>query len=209
MPRLKSKRSPPTRGGDIDLLLRAKAHDSLEFIQGVFEVIADTPLHTYQVLTKRSLRLRRLASRLPLPPNLWMGVSVEDVSVASRIEHLRQVPAAVRFLSCEPMLDPLDDIDLTGIGWVIAGGESGPNYRPMHLEWARSLRDACQKAGCPSSSSNGVAGHPKQETVMTIRPVLELHCRRRAVGIPGSSVQPGGTTRMVGSDDVEHRGYPG
>jgi protein gp37 len=119
------------------------------FIRDVFDVIAGTPQHTYQVLTKRSLRLRRLADRLPWPPNLWMGVSVEDVSVSSRIEHLRQVPAAVRFLSCEPMLGPLDDIDLTGIGWVIAGGESGPNCRPMHLEWARGLRDVCQEAGVP------------------------------------------------------------
>jgi protein gp37 len=121
----------------------------LHFIQAVFDVITDTPQHTYQVLTKRSLRLRRLADRLPWPPNLWMGVSVEDIRVASRIEHLRQVPAAVRFLSCEPMLGPLDRIDLDGIGWVIAGGESGPNYRPMRLEWARSLRDACQGAGVP------------------------------------------------------------
>ena len=121
----------------------------LDFVRDVFDVIADTPQHTYQVLTKRSLRLRRLADRLPWPPNLWMGVSVENANVASRIDHLRQVPAAVRFLSCEPMLGPLDDIDLGGIGWVIAGGESGPNYRPMHLEWARGLRDACKDAGVP------------------------------------------------------------
>lgn len=121
----------------------------LTFIQDVFDVIADTPQHTYQVLTKRSLRLRRLADQLPWPTNLWMGVSVENTRVASRIDHLRQVPAAVRFLSCEPMLGPLDEINLHGIGWVIAGGESGPNYRPMHLEWARGLRDACKQADVP------------------------------------------------------------
>jgi protein gp37 len=121
----------------------------LSFIQSVFDVIADTPQHTYQILTKRSLRMRRLADCLPWPPNLWMGVSVESASVLPRIDHLRQVPAAVRFLSCEPMLGPLYEVNLEGIGWVIAGGESGPNYRPMHLEWARDLRDLCQKEEVP------------------------------------------------------------
>ena len=121
----------------------------LTFIRDVFEVVADSPQHTYQVLTKRSLRLRRLASQLPWPSNLWMGVSVEDTRVLSRVDHLREVPAAVRFLSCEPLLGSLEKIDLSGIGWVIAGGESGPNYRPMHLDWARGLRDTCQAAGVP------------------------------------------------------------
>jgi protein gp37 len=78
-----------------------------------------------------------------------MGVSVESDAVLYRVEHLRQVPAAVRFLSCEPLLGPLDEINLDGIGWVIAGGESGPNYRPMHLDWARGLRDTCQRAEVP------------------------------------------------------------
>jgi protein gp37 len=121
----------------------------LTFVRNVFDVIADTPQHTYQVLTKRSLRLRRLADQLLWPPNLWMGVSVESAEQLSRVEHLRQVPAAVRFLSCEPLLGPLDKIDLAGIGWVIAGGESGPNYRPMHLEWARSIRDTSRAANVP------------------------------------------------------------
>ena len=121
----------------------------LGFIQEVFDVIAQTPQHTYQVLTKRSLRLRRLADKLTWPSNLWMGVSVESEAVLSRVDHLRHVPAAVRFLSCEPLLGTLDRIDLDGIGWVIAGGESGPNYRPMHLDWARGLRDVCQEAQVP------------------------------------------------------------
>lgn len=121
----------------------------LPFIQEIFDVIAHTPQHTYQVLTKRSLRLRRLSDRLQWPSNLWMGVSVENEEVLSRVDHLRQVPAAVRFLSCEPLLGSLDQIDLDGIGWVIAGGESGPSYRPMHLDWARGLRDACQAAEVP------------------------------------------------------------
>ena len=121
----------------------------LAFVRDVFDVIAATPQHTYQVLTKRSLRLLRLADRLPWPPNLWMGVSVEDARVLRRVDDLRQVPAAVRFLSCEPLLGPLDQINLDGIGWVIAGGESGPNCRPMHLEWARGLRDTCQRDDVP------------------------------------------------------------
>jgi len=121
----------------------------LSFIRDVFDVVAETPQHTYQILTKRSLRLRRLADQLRWPPNLWMGVSVENARALSRVDQLRQVPAAVRFLSCEPLLGPLDGIDLEGIGWVIAGGESGPNYRPMHLDWARGIRDACQAADVP------------------------------------------------------------
>jgi protein gp37 len=101
------------------------------------------------VLTKRSLRLLRTAGQLEWPPNLWMGVSVENAAVISRVGHLREVPATVRFLSCEPLLGPLDGIDLGGIGWVIAGGESGRDYRPMQLEWARGIRDACQDAEVP------------------------------------------------------------
>jgi protein gp37 len=121
----------------------------LSFVRDVFAVIAATPQHTYQVLTKRSLRLRRVADRLDWPANLWMGVSVENAAVLSRVDDLRQVPAAVRFLSCEPLLGPLDDVDLSAIGWVIAGGESGPNYRPMDLAWARGIRDACQHSNVP------------------------------------------------------------
>jgi protein gp37 len=119
------------------------------FIQDVFDVMADTPRHTYQVLTKRSLRVRRLADQLKWPANVWLGVSVEDATQLRRIEHLRDVPAAVRFLSCEPLLGPLDGIKLDGIGWVIVGGESGPNYRPMDVNWARGIRDACTAAGVP------------------------------------------------------------
>ena len=121
----------------------------LSFVRDVFDVVSDTPRHTYQVLTKRSLRLRRLADKLEWPANLWMGVSVEDADHLYRVDHLREVPAAVRFLSCEPLLGPLDGINLDGIGWVIAGGESGPNHRPMGLSWARGIRDASNGAGVP------------------------------------------------------------
>jgi protein gp37 len=113
------------------------------FLRRVFEVMAATPQHTYQVLTKRPLRAVRVAGDLPWPTNIWLGVSIENMDVAHRVDHLRQVPAAVRFLSCEPLLGPLDDLDLTNIDWVIAGGESGPNYRPMDIRWARGIRDAC------------------------------------------------------------------
>jgi protein gp37 len=114
------------------------------FIRQVLQVMQDTPQHTYQVLTKRSRRLRRLD--LQWPPNLWIGVSVENAQVLSRVDDLRQVPAAVRFLSCEPLLGSLDGINLNGIHWVIAGGESGAHARPMDPQWAADLRDVCQQA---------------------------------------------------------------
>jgi protein gp37 len=119
------------------------------FVRDVFDVMRETPHHTYQVLTKRSTRLRRVAESLDWPANVWMGVSVEDQPALRRVDDLRAVPSAVRFLSCEPLLGPLDGIDLLGIGWVIAGGESGPGYRPMELSWARGLRDACAAADVP------------------------------------------------------------
>lgn len=121
----------------------------VDFIRQVFAVVAETPQHTYQILTKRSRRLRRLANQLEWPPNLWMGVSVENAAALQRVDDLRSVPAAVRFLSCEPLLGPLEGIDLTGIDWVIAGGESGPRYRPMDITWARGIRDAAHAAGVP------------------------------------------------------------
>jgi protein gp37 len=119
------------------------------FIRQVFDVMAATPQHTYQVLTKRARRLRRLAHSLHWPNNLWMGVSVEDAAVVDRVDDLREVPAAVRFLSCEPLLGPLPELALEGIGWVIAGGESGRNSRPMDPAWVEDLRDQCAAAGVP------------------------------------------------------------
>ncbi|MEY2458164.1 MAG: hypothetical protein QOK06_3344 [Acidimicrobiaceae bacterium] len=121
----------------------------LRFVRQVFEVIEDTPQHTYQLLTKRSARLRKLAPTLRWPANLWMGVSVENAETMSRIEDLRTVPAAVRFLSCEPLLGPLPGMDLSGIGWVIAGGESGPGHRSMDPAWVMSVRDQCASASVP------------------------------------------------------------
>ena len=119
----------------------------LDFIRRVFKVIEETPQHTYQVLTKRSKRLAEIADDVLWPKNLWMGVSVESDRYTFRIDHLRCVGAAVRFVSAEPLLGGLSDLDLSCIDWLIAGGESGPNARPVQLGWVRDLRDQCCAAG--------------------------------------------------------------
>ncbi|MEU4338940.1 phage Gp37/Gp68 family protein [Micromonospora lupini] len=116
----------------------------VDFVEQVFGVMAATPQHTYQVLTKRASRLAKLAPRLTWPSNVWMGVSVEDASEIGRVDHLRTVPAAVRFISAEPLLGPVAPLDLTGIHWLIAGGESGVGARPVDPAWVRDLRDQCQ-----------------------------------------------------------------
>lgn len=118
----------------------------LDFVRRVFEVIADTPQHTYQVLTKRSARLPKVAPHLDWPTNLWLGVSVENADHLYRVDHLRNIPAAVRFLSCEPLIGPLTGLDLTNIDWVITGGESGPGARPLDPAWVRDIRDSCARA---------------------------------------------------------------
>lgn len=126
-------------------------HDAvpLEYIRAVFDVMRDTPQHTYQVLTKRAERLEELSPRLSWPKNVWMGVSVESEDYAYRIGHLRRTKAKTKFLSLEPLLGPLDELDLRGIHWAIAGGESGPGARPMPKEWVRSIRDQCIDAEVP------------------------------------------------------------
>jgi len=119
----------------------------LQFIKRVFQTMADTPHHTYQVLTKRAERLQKVAKHLPWPRNVWMGVSVESSDYLWRIDDLRKTPALVKFLSLEPLLGPLDGMKLDGIHWAIAGGESGPNCRPIDPKWVRSIRDQCVDAG--------------------------------------------------------------
>ncbi|MBA8926822.1 protein gp37 [Kutzneria viridogrisea] len=150
------------------------------FVQRVFTVISETPQHTYQVLTKRPSRVRKLANRLDWPANLWLGVSVESHDQLSRVDALRQAPAAVRFLSCEPLLGPLDALDLDGIGWVITGGESGPGARPCAPQWVRHIRDTCQAAGVPffhkqwgglHAKSQGRELDGREHNDMPLRPV--------------------------------------
>jgi len=118
-----------------------------DFIRRVFDVMERAHWHRFQVLTKRAERLEELAPRLPWPGNVWMGVSVERADYAWRIDHLRTVPARVRFLSLEPLLGPLPGLDWSGIHWAIVGGESGPGARPLDLDWVRDLRDQCNAAG--------------------------------------------------------------
>ena len=121
----------------------------LNFIQRAFATMHACPQHTFQILTKRSVRLRKLARDLEWPRNVWVGVSVEDSRVLSRVDDLRHVPAAVRFLSCEPLIGSLAGIDLTKIHWVIVGGESGFGARPMKIEWVREIFRACRKERIP------------------------------------------------------------
>jgi len=119
------------------------------FITRVFATMDAARRHTFQVLTKRSGRLATLAPVLPWPANVWAGVSVEAADYVHRIDDLRGVPAAVRFLSLEPLLGPLPELDLTDIDWVIVGGESGPGARPVNADWVREIRDQCLSAGVP------------------------------------------------------------
>ena len=118
----------------------------LEFIRQAFATMAACPQHTFQILTKRAERVARFAHVLPWPTNVWMGVSVESARVLSRVDHLRKVPAVVRFLSCEPLIGSLDELSLTGIDWVIVGGESGPKARPMREPWVRTIQAKCREA---------------------------------------------------------------
>lgn len=156
------------------------------FIGSVFNTMALTPQHTYQVLTKRPQRMASLLSAwhaagcfcdhqmrwvqppvFPLP-NVWLGTSIESDDYSYRADHLRRTPAAVRFLSLEPLLGPLPSLDLTGIDWVIVGGESGPGASPMHPDWARDIRDRCIDAGVPFFFKQwgewAPGGHPTRDS---------------------------------------------
>ena len=126
-------------------------HDDVpaDFILRTFDVMRQASWHRFQVLTKRSRRLLELAPYLDWPDNVWMGVSVERADYASRIDHLRQTGARIRFLSLEPLLGPLSGLDLRGIHWVIVGGESGPRARPLSESWVVGIRDQCLAVGVP------------------------------------------------------------
>lgn len=121
----------------------------LPFIQRVFTTMEQCRQHTFQVLTKRSERLLEVSAQLPWPSNVWMGVSVENADVVERVRDLQQVPAAVRFLSIEPLIGPIEALPLDGIHWAIVGGESGPGARPMKREWVESIHRQCRAAKVP------------------------------------------------------------
>lgn len=125
-----------------------------DYVYQVFTTMSRANWHVFQVLTKRSERLLKMANSLPWPPQIWMGVSIESDRFSWRADHLRQVPANVRFISAEPLLGPLDQLDLNGVHWLITGGESGPKFRECKLEWVQGLRDRCV--------TNGVAFFHKQ-----------------------------------------------
>jgi protein gp37 len=121
----------------------------LDFILRVFRTMRCAPHHRFQLLTKRAERLAEVGHLLPWAPHIWMGVTVESGDHVERIDLLRQTGAAVKFLSMEPLLGPVPDLDLTGIHWVIVGGESGPRARAMEAAWATDIRDQCVRAGVP------------------------------------------------------------
>jgi protein gp37 len=124
-------------------------HESIpvDFLDRVLNVIRQTPQLTYQILTKRSWRMLKYSERIGgFPDNVWCGVSVESAAYKFRIDHLRKTRAEIRFLSLEPLIEPVGELDLRDIHWVIVGGESGPNFRPLDLDWVRDIRDKCLEA---------------------------------------------------------------
>jgi protein gp37 len=121
----------------------------VDFVQQVFDVMRRASWHTFQVLTKRSERLLQLSSEIDWPDNVWMGVSVENQDYTFRIDHLRRTGAKIKFLSLEPLLGPLSNLDLSGINWAIVGGESGPGARPILEEWVIEIKDQCRAARVP------------------------------------------------------------
>ena len=151
-----------------------------DFLNWVFDVIEGTPKHTYQVLTKRPQRLRAFVRRRywmaysgsdgqvrkAMPGNLWLGVSVENPDYLWRVDVLREIPAAVRFVSLEPLLTDMTDMNVTGLDWLIVGGESGPNRRPFDRDWARSIRDLCIGAGVPFYLKQGSALRPGEDRIL-------------------------------------------
>ncbi|MCB0076606.1 MAG: phage Gp37/Gp68 family protein [Anaerolineales bacterium] len=135
-----------------------------DFIKNVFSTMAKADWHNFQILTKRPQRLARIAHALDWPEHVWIGVSIEDDSYTWRADYLRQVDATVRFISAEPLLGPLPSLNLAGIDWLITGGESGHNHRPIDANWVRSLRDSCiandvaffhKQWGGPTAKSGG------------------------------------------------------
>lgn len=159
-----------------------------DFIARVFATMDAAQRHTFQVLTKRSGRLAALAPSLPWSNNVWAGVSVESADYVHRIDDLRLIPAVVRFVSLEPLLGPLPALDLTGIDWVIVGGESGPGARPVDPDWVREIRDQCLHAGIPfffkqwGGTRKKVAGRLLDGRVWSEMPVANIRDGVAAAG---------------------------
>ena len=157
-----------------------------EYIKKVFEIMVKSPQHTYQILTKRSERLKEIANELPWAENIWMGVSVEDDRVVHRIHDLQSVPAKVRFLSCEPLIGPLDKLPLKGIHWVIVGGESGPKARSMEKDWVVSIFRQCRKNSVPfffkqwGGVRKDLTGRELNRTTYSEMPIRDTHKNRAA-----------------------------
>lgn len=159
-------------------------HDDvpLDYIQKIFAVMVECPRHTFQVLTKRPERAREFADQLPWPKNVWMGTSVEDARVLHRVEALRHVPAKTRFLSCEPLIGPMNDLRLRGIHWVIVGGESGPGARPMSEQWVLDIKTKCDDRGVPfffkqwGGVNKKVTGRSLLGQVWDATPIRKLRC---------------------------------
>jgi len=155
-----------------------------DYIKQIFATMVSADWHVFQVLTKRSARLARLAPQLPWPAHIWAGVSVELNRYRWRVHHLRAVPAAVRFISAEPLLGPLDAVDLTGIHWLITGGESGGRHRPCDPDWVRDLRDRAQQNGVsffhkqwggrtPKAGGRTLDGRTWDELPVTLKPTSQ------------------------------------
>jgi protein gp37 len=155
----------------------------LDVLKELFAVMADCPQHTFQILTKRHKRLAQLAPQLHWSPNIWMGVSIENQNYATRADCLRQVPAAVRFISAEPLIGPLL-LNVDDIHWVIVGGESQLGCRPMDIAWARAIRDQCREAGVAYFLKQ-LGGHPNERGLLSDFPV-DLRIREW----PARVVQP-------------------
>lgn len=141
---------------------------SLEYIKQVFDVMAKADWHNFQVLTKRSELLREYSKDLNWQPHIWMGVSVENQKVVHRIDDLRATDAHIKFLSIEPLLGHLPNLDLTGIDWVIVGGESGPKARPMNEEWVLKIKEQCDEQNVPFffKQWGGVRKHKTGRTLL-------------------------------------------
>jgi protein gp37 len=169
-----------------------------DYIALVFDVMQRTPQHTYQILTKRAQRLATLARRLKWPENVWMGVSVETERYTWRVDYLRRVPAAVRFVSAEPLLAPLMNLNLDGIDWLIAGGESQSGCRPAALDWFRDLRDQCATAGVAFFLKQ-LGGHPSkrgaEDAVLDGRRWVEMPRRSGNQRVSSTLSSTGGDSR--------------